>query len=152
MPALDALPAKMYTPEASQMLIAIGLQETKFMHRWQVLKGGKKGAARSFWQFEPEGIRGVLEHSATKKLAAQFCESQSVRPEPMPVWRAMETNDALGAGFARLLLWTDPHHFPEPNDTEAAWAYYVRNWRPGKPRKTDWPANWISARQFVFGW
>ena len=45
-PALADLPPKFYTPEALQLQLAIGLQESKLVHRWQVLNGGRKGPAR----------------------------------------------------------------------------------------------------------
>ena len=46
-PALALLPAAMNTPQARCMLLAIGLQESRFVHRRQI-----GGPARGFWQFE----------------------------------------------------------------------------------------------------
>lgn len=150
-PALADLPPKFYTPEALQLQLAIGLQESKFVHRWQVLNGGRKGPARSLWQFENGGVKGVLQHDASKKLAAEACARHGVAVTPEAVWAAIETNDVLAATFARLLLWTDPRPLPGLNDTEGGWAYYERNWRPGKPHPATWPTHWVRCRRFVFG-
>ncbi|MNL86831.1 hypothetical protein D3C87_2157110 [compost metagenome] len=46
----------------------------------------------------------------------------------------------LAAGVARLLLWTDPKTLPSIGDVDAAWALYLRTWRPGKPHPQTWPA------------
>jgi len=151
-PALAELPPKFYTPEALQLQLAIGLQESKLKDRWQVLSGGRKGPARSFWQFEQGGgVKGVLTHPATATLAAEACKRHGVATSAVLVWSAMETNDVLAATFARLLMWTDPRPLPPPDDTKGAWAYYVRNWRPGQPHPATWPAHWIRCRRFVFG-
>ena len=52
-PAMALLPARMDTPEADCMLLAIGLQESRFVHRRQI-----GGPARGFWQFE-KGTRVI---------------------------------------------------------------------------------------------
>lgn len=150
-PALDALPPKFHSPIAIQVLLTIGLQESKLLNRWQVLNGGGKGPARSFWQFEVGGIRGVLRHPSTAALAADACRRHGVDATPEAVWAAIEINDVLAATFARLLLWTDPRPLPAPNDTEGGWAYYERNWRPGQPHPATWPMHWVRCRRFVFG-
>ena len=151
-PALADLPPKFYTPEALQLQLAIGLQESKLKDRWQVLNGGRKGPARGLWQFEQGGgVKGVLKHAATATLAAEACARHGVPATPAAVWAALENNDVLAATFARLLMWTDPKPLPAPNDTEGGWAYYERNWRPGKPHPATWPAHWVRCRRFVFG-
>ena len=60
-PALLLLPARMESAEATVMLLAIGLQESRLEHRRQI-----KGPARSFWQAEKGGgmVHGVLRHPA----------------------------------------------------------------------------------------
>lgn len=151
-PALADMPPKFYSPAALQMQLAIGLQESKLTHRVQVLNGGGKGPARGLWQFEQGGgVKGVLTHEASKALAVQACARRGVAPTALAVWGELEHDDVLAATFARLLLWTDPRPLPTPNDTEAGWAYYERNWRPGQPHPQTWPAHWVRARRFVFG-
>lgn len=52
-------------------------------------------------------------------------------PVATAVHPALEVDDVLAAGFARLLLWTDPHRLPAVGDVEGAWQLYLRTWRPG---------------------
>ncbi|MGL5703631.1 MAG: hypothetical protein ACRCW5_11040, partial [Cetobacterium sp.] len=46
-PALELLPSKMNSDKAKVMLLAIGLQESRLIHRRQI-----RGPAKSFLQFE----------------------------------------------------------------------------------------------------
>jgi hypothetical protein len=149
-PALEMLPAGMDTPQARVMLLAIGLQESALEHRYQVLKGGRKGPARGLWQFERGGgVVGVLTHKASRKLAQEICDHREVPAVSYEVWRALEHDDTLAAAFARLLLWTDPLPLPGVNDEAGAWDLYARVWRPGRPHPSRWPANHKQAREVV---
>lgn len=135
-PALALLPAKMDTPAARVMLLAIGLQESRFQHRRQI-----GGPARGFWQFEQGGgVRGVLTHAASAVLARQVCEVRGVAPTSAAVYGQLESDDVLAAAFARLLLWTDPAQLPALTDSKSGWDLYARTWRPGKPHPQTWPA------------
>lgn len=128
-PALAMLPARMNSPEAQIMLLAIGLQESQFVHRRQL--GG--GPARSFWQGERGGgmVQGVRTHEATEKHAALLYCARGVEPNNEAIWKAIEHDDVLAAGLARLLLWSDPLPLPETHEVEEALALYLRTWRPG---------------------
>lgn len=149
-PALALLPAKMDSKLARIMLLAIGLQESRFEHRRQVLNGGGKGPAASFWQMERGGgVRGVINHSASKDLARQVCAARGVAPTEMAVWQAMEHDDILGACFARLLLWTHPK--PMPDNADDAYSYYLAVWRPGKPKPATWPDFYRQAQKTIYG-
>lgn len=151
-PALALLPNKMDSLRARQQLLAIGLQESRFVHRVQIVDGGGIGPARSWWQFERGGgVRGVLTHELTEKHAASVCKARGVEAEPRAVWQAMEKDDILGAAFARLLLWSHPVSLPGEHDAEAGWQYYMRTWRPGKPHRHTWDGYYTRARRFVFG-
>ena len=142
-PALALLPARMSSPSAEVMLLAIGLQESRFAHRRQI-----GGPARGFWQFEQGGgVRGVLRHTATAGHARVLCAARNVAATESAVYAALEHDDVLAAGFARLLLWTDPKALPALGDEQAAWDLYLRVWRPGRPRKEKWAASWSSAQQ-----
>lgn len=142
-PALALLPARMSSPSAEVMLLAIGLQESRFSHRRQV-----GGPARGFWQFEQGGgVRGVLRHSASREHALAVCRIRNVIATEGAVYAALEHDDVLAAAFARLLLWTDPKALPALGDEQAAWDLYLRVWRPGRPRKEKWAASWSSAQQ-----
>lgn len=133
-PAL--LPASMLNRRARVMLLAIGLQESRFEDRHQVLAGGGKGPARGFWQFERGGgVKGVLEHPASAKLAEQVCKARGIVADRATAWAALEFDDLLAAAFARLLLLTDPAALPAEDDAESAWRYYLRVWRPGAAKR-----------------
>jgi hypothetical protein len=138
--AFQLLPAKMDSRQARVILAAIGYQESAYQVRIQY----GNGPARSYWQFENgrlAGINGVLTHKATSKLTADVCKACGVDPERMAVWRAMETDDVLGAAFARLLMYTDPN--PLPDNQADAWDMYAKRlWRPGKPHPDKWAASW----------
>ncbi|MCH4575012.1 hypothetical protein ACOTCJ_11505 [Achromobacter xylosoxidans] len=139
-PALALLPAGMDTPAARVMLMAIGLQESRFTHRQQI-----GGPARGFWQFEKGtrasrgGVWGVFLHAASKDHLVVLCKARSVACDPDAIYAALEYDDVLAAGVARLLLWTDPKALPAVGDADAGWALYLRTWRPGKPHPHTWP-------------
>lgn len=134
-PAFELLPAKMDSAAARIQLLAIGLQESRFIHRQQI-----GGPAHGFWQFERGGgVRGVLTHASSSKHAFKVCEARGVRPNSQDVYISLVDDDVLAAAFARLLLWTDPHKIPSPGNSEAAWQLYLRTWRPGKPHPHTWP-------------
>ncbi len=139
-PALALLPAAMDSPRARVMLLANGLQESRFEHRRQI--GG--GPARGFWQFERGtkasrgGCWGVYLHAASSKHLRMLCEARGVRFEPDAIYLAIEHDDVLAAGVARLLLWTDPRRLPAIGDVSGAWDLYLRTWRPGKPHPRTW--------------
>lgn len=143
-PALALLPAKMTSPLARRQLLAIGLQESGFQHRQQI-----GGPARSFWQFERGGIRGVLRHPASAACARAVCIARQVGADEWTVYGRLANDDMLGAAFARLLLWTDPRAIPD--NADEAWSMYVRNWRPGKPHPEKWQENYRNATLAVMG-
>lgn len=133
--ALALLPSNMDTPSARVLLLAFGLQESRFEHRDQLERDGRNtalGPALSFWQFERAGgVLGVLQHKASRIHADRICKARGVNADSRAVWERMAVDDVLGAAFARLLIWTDPIAMPAPTDTEAAWRLYLRTWRPG---------------------
>lgn len=138
-PALRMLPASMDSPEARVMLLAIGLQESRFEHRYQVTNSGAPGPARGFWQFEEGGgAKGVCRHPASRLYMQRLCEATGHEFTPAALWRAIAADDVLAAGAARLLLFTDPRKLPKLGDVPGAWAYYWRNWRPGRERPETW--------------
>jgi len=147
-PALALLPAKMDTPAARVELLAIGLQESRFLHRRQL--GG--GPARGFWQFERGGgVRGVLTHPASREHAYRICSIRGVEPVAAAVHQALEADDVLAAVFARLLLWTDAWRLPAVGDVQGAWDMYIRTWRPGKPHPQTWGGLYAQAVAAVGG-
>lgn len=138
MPAAFALlPARLDSRAARVMVLAIGLQESRFEHRRQV-----RGPARGFWQFEHGGgVRGVLRHAASRPLLLPILAT--LQYESDECFEAIVHNDVLACVFARLLLWTHPK--PLPADADAAWRYYIDTWRPGKPHPETWGALYDAA-------
>lgn len=134
---------------ARVMLCAIGAQESRFATRVQY-----HGPARGYWQFERAGVRGVLQYPTTKQEAQRLAVRRHVKPNVFAIHTALASDDVLGVGFARLLLWTDPAPLPDPRTpfdefdpdvTKVAWEYYLRNWRPGKPRPESWETHYRNS-------
>lgn len=141
--AYHVLPHEMRSPEATAALLAIGLQESRFEARRQI-----SGPARSFWQFEQAGVKGVLRHGATARPIRVALRALKYDPdalEPALILVAMEHNDVLAACFARCLLWTLPEALPGPADGQLAWRQYISAWQPGKPRHETWTTNYAVA-------
>ncbi len=162
--AYSLLPLKMQTLEATALLYAIGLQESRFEYRDQTDPLQREGPALGFWQFERGGgVRGVMRHPASKVHLYNALEALQYkkRADQLPatldaqedfVWRAIEHNDVLGWLVARLLLYTDGKALPsEVLGPVAGWLAYTRNWRPGKPHPETWDEfwrqGWLLARQ-----
>lgn len=135
--AYSLLPNNMNTPEATAMLLAIGLQESRFEHRTQMI-----GPARSFWQFEEGGgCAGVLKHKVSRPHITRVLGTLCYNPlaKPSELHSLITHNDVLAAVCARLLLWTDSRPLLRKEDgPEAAWQLYARTWRPGKPHRETW--------------
>lgn len=145
-PALALLPARMSSNQAEIMLLAITQQEDPEQRRRQ----WPTGPARGLWQFERGGgVRGVLNHSASRSHALSVCKARGVEVDADSVWAALEHDDVLSAAFARLLLWTDPKPLPRANDPHGAWSLYERTWRPGKPHPQRWDARFAAAVRAV---
>lgn len=125
-PAFALLPARMESPQAEVMLLAIGLQESAFKARKQI-----GGPAKSFWQFELGTVRLVLKHAVVGDLAQRTASLCGIEADPLSVHNAIEHDDVLAACMARLLLFSDPFRLPSLGDCKAAWGLYLRVWRPG---------------------
>lgn len=139
LPALALIGPRFASPQAVALMLAIAMQESRVEHRAQI-----GGPARGFWQFERGGgVRGVLEHGATRDHAQTACRALLVEPAAAEVYRAIQYHDVLAAVFARLLLWSSPSALPAREDgPDAAWEYYLDTWRPGKPHRATWDAFW----------
>jgi len=123
-------------------MIAIAMQESRCKARRQ----HGSGPARSFWQFERIGVEGLLvkvDKAQTAGRLAEICTFVGIRPVVDDIHAAIEHNDILAAVCARLLLFT--HRDPIPTDQGKAWEYYLRLWRPGKPKADTWAECWQAA-------
>ncbi|MDX9894351.1 MAG: hypothetical protein RBS34_02830 [Desulfofustis sp.] len=142
-PGLALLPAAMTSPEAMAMLLAIGLQESRFKARRQY----NGGPARGFYQFERDGgVAGVLQHPRTRPIVREILDRLEYDLEdPAVSHAAIEHNDALATAYARLLLWTLPDPLPAPTEIDEAWRQYRRAWRPGRPHRQTWTGFYLFA-------
>jgi hypothetical protein len=149
-PAMALLPPHMDSPEARVQMLATGLQESRFMYRYQKLSGQPylKGPARGFWQEERGGgVHGVMVHPLTEDLAQRICIDRAVPFDSVLIHARLETDDILAAAFARLLLWADRLPLPALECShEEAWQCYLRTWRPGKPKRETWDEFHAQAR------
>jgi len=127
------LPKKMDSKEARAMLLAIGLQESRFEERRQL----GNGPAVSPWQFEPTGVSGVLSHKASRPVIVEVVNMMDY-PLGTDLHRIIENNDILACCFARCLLWTHPNSLPIINQPTKGWMQYINCWRPGKPHQQTW--------------
>lgn len=138
--AFPLLPDRMDSKEARAMLVAIGLQESRFTHRRQI-----GGPARGWWQFEQGGVNGVLTHAQTKIPIGSVLDMMVYDHEPATSYNAIADNDILACCYARLLLFTHPKALPLVGNYEYAWAYYTWLWRPGAPHRETWDAFYDEA-------
>lgn len=148
-PALTLLPVKMDSDAARVQMLACGLQESRLSARFQKVAGDPyaKGPARGLWQNERGGVQCVLSNQATREHAQILCAARKFPAEAGQVHAALEYDDILAAGFARLILWADPRPLPGVDaDHESAWQCYLRNWRPGKPHRETWDDYHAQAR------
>ncbi len=135
------LPPKMESQAARAMLMAIGLQESRFTARTQ-----DGGPARGFWQFERGGgVKGVLNHSATQPHINKVLDALEYDRSSETSYQSIADNDILACAFARLLLWTLPGALPGPSDPNEGWQQYMEAWKPGKPHRETWDAFYQTA-------
>jgi hypothetical protein len=144
--AFALLPAPMQSPAAAALLLAIGLQESRFQERQQL-----GGSALGFWQFEVNGVRGVLDHERThvaiaSALHAMRYDHTLSAGELHPI---LEHNDVIAACFARCLLWTSPQPLPDVRHALNGWDLYRQTWRPGRPRRSTWNNHYLIGWQTV---
>lgn len=145
------------TPPAIAMLLAIGLQESDFEARRQLVGHNRNwwdsltGPATSFWQFEKGGIQAILAHAKTGPILKDILTTLGYPDDADVIHDAITHNDILAVCCARLLLYTYPGPLPRPQDTTEAWRQYIWCWRPGKPTTERWPTRYRLAWDIVRG-
>jgi len=151
--AYSVLPKEMHSPKATAELLAICLQESKALHRRQVLNNGSPGPAAGLWQFERGGgIKGVMTHPKTNgPLATALTELRyaSAIGDAVKLHAIVEHNDVVACVFARLLLWTVPGALARRDEPGKGWSQYIEGWRPGKPHRETWTNYYVEAWQRV---
>lgn len=142
-----AIPA---TDAARVQVMAVAGQESRWQERRQlgVPLYPQRIGARSYWQFEspwggPVAINDILQKTPVQIAAA--CKAFDITCDASSLYEACAWHDAIACVMARLLLWIDPAPLPAVGDTNGAWNYYCRNWRPGAPHPESWPAVYRDA-------
>lgn len=148
-------PASFNSPQARALIIAICLQESEFKHRRQLVRGFREWwksvttPAAGFPQFERIGIREVLQHHSSRKMALAVLDTFGYPEDVDTIHEALVHNDLLAAVWARLALWRHPDALPGEHEMEFAWHYYLRIWAPGIPHPEKWAACWREAWRIV---
>jgi hypothetical protein len=124
--------------EADVLLAAIKYQESDGVHTHQ-----KGGPARGLWQFEKITITELFR--VYRSFLNALCAHHGVVNDTNSVYVALASNDELAISLSRLLLYKDKTPLPHVGNVEEAWKCYLRNWRPGKPRKEKWFSNYQRA-------
>ncbi len=152
LPAMELLPASMWSVEAYAEMLGIALQETGLRTRRQEVWSARDrrmlpGPARGFYQFEIGGLEGVLRHPATQRHAARLVDALGyAEATPYELLDLLVQDDVLASGIARLNLFWYPKALPKRSEgAEPAYHYYDAIWRPGVKRPNDWPPNWARA-------
>ena len=127
------LPPRLDSPEAKAMMIAIAMQESRWDERRQI-----GGPARGFFQFEFNGVKGVLNHKSAGPFIKHVLDRLDYDHKPETSYVAIEHNDPLAFAYARCLLWTLPGLLPGRGEVDEGWEQYIEAWRPGKPRRSTW--------------
>ncbi|MFV0411493.1 MAG: hypothetical protein ACK5LJ_17880 [Paracoccus sp. (in: a-proteobacteria)] len=149
------LPNRFDSPQRRVMMLAISGQESGDWLQTRQIAFYREGVpvygkAHGLPQFEQNGgVSGVLRHPSTSVEARAVCLRRGVAPIPGDVWHAMAVDQPFAMAFAALLLYSDRAPLPALGDVEGAWAYYLRNWRPGKPHPDTWPFYYKAALDFV---
>ena len=150
-PAMSLMPARIDSPDAHGMLVAIALQETGLLARHQF--GG--GPARSYFQFELPGVSEALWNPSTQRHMERVCAALDLSITPAALQTALEFHDIAAVCCARLLLWARPEPVAPQHDEDAGWRLYVATWKPGAvthggARETQARARW--TRSWTTAW
>ena len=114
--------------------------------------GGRSVVRRGFWQFEQGGgVRGVLAHPASAALARQVCQVRGCRRRRRPCTRAWNWTMCWRPRL-RGCCFGPIRRLPRTGDADAAWALYLRTWRPGKPHRQTWDALHARRRKRPRSW
>jgi hypothetical protein len=130
--------------EREVLLVAIAIQESELKYRRQ----HRNGPARSLWQIEPTTALDCLVRCS---VALEVWESMGFKLDAN-AWSpfgsaciALQFSDVGACAIAAGILRITPGRLPEVGDQDGAFAYYLKAWRPGVPRKDDWPASYRAA-------
>jgi hypothetical protein len=125
------------------LLLAIALQESDLVYRRQK----HSGPARSFWQIEPPTACDCCERYEPSQLLRMDLFTTWPGIVPVDFYNSLEYNDNLACAVAAGLLYLCPMLLPILGQQEVSWHYYLKAWRPGKPRPYAWPHNYRRAME-----
>jgi hypothetical protein len=158
LPACKQLfPNELLDDKAQAMMLAIGMQESDFLHRQQLIGNHRnwwesvRGPATSFWQFEKTGVAAVLGHHRARPMFDVALRALGYPADVNTIHKAITHNDILAVAIARCLLFTFPDSLPDSNNPEEAWQQYLWCWRPGKPKENRWNSRYNAAWDIVSG-
>lgn len=131
--ALVGMVAVNVPAEAAVLLHAIAGQESEWRARRQV----PNGQARGYWQCEKGGAvaNTVARHP---EVLGAWCGLHDIPFDISTIFEAIAWNDDLAFLVARLELLCDVPPLPAIGAIDAAWATYLRVWRPGQPSRARW--------------
>lgn len=140
---------RMDEPQRLVLALAIAIEETSLDHRRQVLKGGRYGKGRSWWQNEggsQASIGRLMNHPTLSRPLKQLCIEQTIPWDLASIYEAVAWHDLLAAVIALLLIFSDAQPVPDVTDEYGMWGYYwrcwqpgaYRNWKPGDPQGERW--------------
>ena len=131
------LPPDLNTHEARVQLAATAGQESNWSARIQT----PHGYARSYFQCEGSsgsGLAGVVADPVAGGLLQKVCVQFDIPFTTADIFEAIMHHDIVAYAVARLIYMMDPDPLPPVGNTTAAWNYYLKVWRPGKPDPERW--------------
>jgi len=136
---------------ADILVMTIAGQESRWEHRRQIGIGQyypQSVGARGYWQFESTWGGPVALNDVIQKAPAQLavvCKMLEIPTDELALYEACAWNDMLACALARLNLWIHPAPLPAVGAKEAAWQYYIAQWKPGAPHRHTWDGYYDQA-------
>lgn len=143
-PVLSWMGSRYSSVDAERMMLAIGIQESGFRHRRQVVSTYEYGPARGWWQFERPGVAEALSddrHDLVMRLG--------LPADLRKLHEIIEWSEIGATVCARLLLWGEPEPLPSPEACDEGWRQYINRWKPGKPDAQRWDRAWDQACKII---
>jgi hypothetical protein len=129
---------------AKRMLLATAFVESGLRNRRQI----GNGTAKSFWMFERVTIQHLLvtTHNHVGSILRKACNFHNCAIDSIQIHSCIEGHDDLAVILARLLMHSKD--YPIPLSQKDSYNYYIRTWKPGRPRPERWDAAYTLAAVF----
>lgn len=138
--------ARLSSPQACCLLLAIGAQESGW--RWR--RQRPVAWAKSHYQIETATAVAVLNKwDAGRRLWSELFPERPFTSAK--IGEAVELSEVGATLIARGIPWLTPHRLPNVDEADEAYAWWLYSdpkkgtWRPGKPHPEFWPGNWRQA-------